>query len=275
MSVNDPPHFEEMSLEQFGTGIYVAILTRLTRLVEELLRRDAGLPGEWDRDYKLALLYFLSKSLKTYQAIGCLWMNGFDQDASALSRTLFEVVLQCEWLRVKPAEHAVRFQDHSATRSYASFLKVSKIDQSGRMSDAKDMRDKLQAAPEFSSWKAQYEHNWWGDSLADLVKELQNAGVSPGYLAEEYYYSYAVESALVHSSALRDQDYVEPNKGGLKLHYYPETPRDASVLLHSIRRVLRVASIVNQAWALGFDVQIAEDLAIAEQMLAPNPQSAP
>lgn len=288
MSPNDPPQLE-MSLDQFGKGMYVAILNRLTPIVDALLLCDTGPPNEWERDYKLALLYFFSKSFKTYQAIGCLWMNGFDQDASALSRTLFEIVLQCEWLRVKPGEHAVRFQEHAATSSYSSFLKISKIAQSGRMSDAIDMRDKLRAAPEFSVWKAQYEqfaskygypanrvpYNWWGESIADLVEALQAAGASPSYLAEDYYYAYAIESALVHSSALRNRDYVERYKGGLKLHYYPEAPTDASVLLHSIRRVLRIAAIVNQAWSLGFDAQIADDLAVAERMLDPNAQPSP
>lgn len=286
MSHSDPPQLE-MSLNQFGKGIYDAILNRLTLIVDALLLCDTGPPNEWERDYKLALLYFFSKSLKSYQAIGCLWMNSFDQDASALSRTLFEIVLQCEWLRVKPGEHAVRFQEHAATSSYASFLRISKIAQSGRMADAIDMRDKLRSTPEFSAWKARYEqfaskygypanrvpYNWWGDSLADLVEALQGAGVSPSYLAEEYYYAYAIESALVHSSALRDQDYVEHYEGGLKLHYYPEAPKDASVLLHSIRRVLRIAAIVNEAWALGFDAQIADDLLVAEQMFDPNAQS--
>jgi hypothetical protein len=283
MSHNDPPQVE-MSLKQFGKGINDTILSRVTTIVDALLRCDAGPPNGWERDYKLALLYFLSKSLKTYQAIGCLWMQGFDQDASALSRTLSEMVLQCEWLRVKPREHAVRFQEHAATSSYASFLNVSKIAQSEQMSEAVVMRDKLKAAPEFSAWKAQYEHfaskynyppnkvphNWWGENLAGLVKLLKAAGVSPSYLTEEYYYAYAIESALVHSSALRDQDYVEQYKGGLRLHYYPEDPADASVIVHSSRRILRIVSIVNQVWGLGFDAQIADLLADVDEMLDRN-----
>lgn len=277
----------EMSLDQFGKGLYATVATRLTAILDHLLGSDAGPPNEWERDYKLALLYFLSKSYKTYQAIGCLWMNGFDQDAAALSRTLFELVLQCEWLRVNPREHAVRFQEHAATISYAAFLKVNKIAQTGRMPDALTMRDKLRTSPEFGASKAQYEnfatkygyptdkvpHNWWGNTLAELVKDLQDAGVSPAYLAEEYYYAYTIESALVHSSALRAADYVDRHKDVLELHYFPEAPTDASVIVHSSRRVLRIAAIVDQAWTLGFEAQIADDLLAADLMLQHDPQS--
>src|SRR5262245_54451024 len=86
----------DMALDQIGKGVYLATYNRLTPILEEVLSGDAGPPNSWERDYKLALLYFFSKALKTYQAICCLWTTGFEQDASVLSRTLFEIVLQCE-----------------------------------------------------------------------------------------------------------------------------------------------------------------------------------
>jgi hypothetical protein len=229
-------------------------------------------------------LYFFSKALKTYQAICCLWTTGFEQDASVLSRTVFEIVLQCEWLRVNPMEHAVRFQEHAATLHYAAYLRIDKIAQSGRMPDVVAMRDRLQAAPAFATWQAQHNafatkygygpnkvpHNWWGDTLHDVVKALHDAGVNTDYLAEEYYYAYTIESTLVHSSAMCYLDYVERDNEGLQLHYHPESPANASVMIHATRRVLRIAAIVSHAWALPFDAQIADDLAVIEEMANPD-----
>ena len=139
------------------------------------------------------------------------------------------------------------------------------------------MASALAADPHFVDKKERYDEfmakhnkvplNWWGDNLRELVRKLCAAGKDPSFYSEEYYYSYKTESGLVHSTALWVEDYVEKKNDGLQLHYFPEPPRDASVIVHASRRLLRINAIVNTLWGLSFTKEIEDGVDDLEKTL--------
>jgi hypothetical protein len=266
---------EQLSLVEFGRRFYQGISELTERLLKDVLAKDAGPPNTTERDAKLAILYFFSKAYKTFQAIYELWSRGFDQDAIILNRTLLEILLQADWIHHDP-ENAKRFQDHAAASSYAVYELMIKLSDA-TFPEAGEMASALAADPHFADKRSRYDEftvkygkvpmNWWGDNLRELVKKLCATGKDAKFYSEEYFYSYRTESGLVHSTALWVEDYVEKRDDGLQLHFLPERPKDASVIVHASRRVLRMNAIVNAVWNLSFAKEIDDGIHVIEDGL--------
>jgi hypothetical protein len=58
------------------------------------------------------MLYWFVKAAKTYNALLLLWREGYWQDASALARTILEIVFQAKYLSEDPEQRAKLFMVH-------------------------------------------------------------------------------------------------------------------------------------------------------------------
>jgi hypothetical protein len=68
---------------------------------------------------------------------------------------------------------------------------------------------------------------------------------------------------------------VEKRDDGLQLHFLPEPPKDASVIVHASRRVLRVNAIVNAVWNLSFATEINDGIHAIEDGLRAIDEKSP
>ncbi|MEE8484540.1 MAG: DUF5677 domain-containing protein [Nitrospinota bacterium] len=83
-------------------------------LSEKIVRKLDSLEITQDEDFlfKNAMLFFFCKAYKSYQAIYLLWEKGFEEDAIALTRTLFELTLQSHYMKSAPKERALLFAEY-------------------------------------------------------------------------------------------------------------------------------------------------------------------
>jgi hypothetical protein len=135
------------------------------------------------------MLYWFVKAAKTYDALLLLWREGYWQDAVALSRTLFEIVLQSKYLSGDPAARAELFVIHDQ-RARRKMLKKADDYNDPSDTDISDLIKSLRPTPAaLESWR-----NWWGkdQNIRDLAKSVG--------LEELYDGAYGLQSVLIHSA---------------------------------------------------------------------------
>src|SRR5258708_4879951 len=156
--------------------------------------------------YKAVMLSLFSKGYKSYQAIVLLWKNGFAEDASALARTLFELMLQASWVSRDPTRRGRLCLVHE---SVAQYLHYQRLNTSGDDPDlVRNIENRgeqfTQLQGRFDEFKSNYakgkkgktfHEHWWCGSIHDLARWL-----GPDYL-KQHARLYWTLSGYVHSDA--------------------------------------------------------------------------
>ncbi len=259
--------------ETLGNSLYVLTLQHAKLVLDEAENGYLGSDGTTEYYRKKAIVFFTSKTLKTFQAIYCLWLHGFEEDAFILNRTLFEIALQVLYIEQNPEVRAAQCVEHEKTMSYGQYQDLENLVKSDPEHTATSLVDKLKLEPDAALWKRQYEEykskygiapdkrvprNWWGGNLFDLVKELIANKVDNEFVDEEYRLSYNIESGLVHSSMMWHRDYVTFYGNSFKLSYLPRKLDKISVLVHSGRRLMRIVLALNNSFGLSYTSRIEE-----------------
>ncbi len=223
--------------------------------------------------------FFFCKAYKTYQAIALLSDAGFVEDAEVLSRTLFELFLQAEWMSTKPKEMARSFVEHAAVRNYNLYLRIKTLQ--GARIDAVVSRIESQPS-ELAKLKQLYDQfklkflrpgrrianspngladNWWGHSVRWLAEKV---GVE-----ELYATVYWSQSDLVHTGSTSINDYLKwNNKDGWQANCYPNPQNEECGLtvLWASGWFVRICEILNAAWGLQLDADIKQPLEAIDEL---------
>lgn len=186
---------------------------------------------------RIATLGLYAKSYKSYRAAHYLWSQGFAEDALVLVRTLFEVVLNLEYLS-REGESAVRRWHDCAFRQESVVPKLIFGDITGNADAPVVLRFRL-----------------WGSDLIRFVEDLDHAlgsvaalgvfepnkiwcgltvkelAVVAGDWAVKYYNTlYRCESMFTHSHPGAVKYYYgEPSDGRLDFFCEPDIDRASSV----------------------------------------------
>jgi hypothetical protein len=195
-------NFQEKTEARFKLG---------TDLAERFLAQKPGANlslGE-DATLEAILLFFFCKSYKTYQAIAALWRAGFYEDASLLTRTLFEIWMQAAYIGERPREGALQFQEHDPVHMYRAYLALKKHGES-KLTAAFKSRDDFEEIERQHHLRDATAPLWWfGKSLHSLANKL-----GPPF-DKEYLIGYWWQSNLMHSSVTSMQHYMT---GSLELN---------------------------------------------------------
>jgi hypothetical protein len=188
-------NFQEKTEARFKLGADVA---------ERFLAQKPGtnLSLGDDATLEAILLFFFCKSYKTYQAIAALWRAGFYEDASLLTRTLFEIWMQAAYISERPRERARQFQEHDPVRMYWAYLALKKHGEDELTAAFESRADFAEIRSQYDLRGATKKNFWFGRSLSSLAKEL-----GPPF-DKEYLVGYWWQSNLVPSAVTSMQHYV-------------------------------------------------------------------
>ncbi len=158
-----------------------------------------------DHGFTTVMCFFFAKAYKSFQAIETLWNSGFAEDAFAITRTLFELYAQADLMRSDPKNNWPRYRDHEHYVMYKQYLKW--VD-----NNMAEFVKRFEARADFAELKKNFDANhgryrswgWWdGGTLEQLTNRLQNQ------VAQQYYGSYWLQSALTHSTVTAIRFYVK------------------------------------------------------------------
>jgi hypothetical protein len=194
--------------------------------------------------YKGAMLFFLAKAFKSYQAIFELCRIGFFQDAVVLSRSIFEIFLQACWMLGDPEARATAFAKHDPVERYNRYQKLAKFP-----SLVKEIEERQEELDQLRSWYDEFQDEfkrnkgWWGEDIRWLARQL---GQEEGYLR-----LYPLYSPLVHSTSSSAKYYIEETDQGTKVDCGPSTNgQELAPFEVSTGFVLLTASATAKAWNL-------------------------
>ena|SRR3984893_12972013 len=159
------------------------------------------------------MLYWFVKAAKTYDALLLLWREGYWQDASALARTILEIVFQAKYLSEDPEQRAKLFMVHDE-RERLKMLKTADKYNDPSATDISDFIKTLKpSATALETWR-----NWWGENknLRELAKSV---------LPEEVYAGqYSILSVLIHSAPPGSSFYLFGNGDTVKVDWEANPP---------------------------------------------------
>jgi len=174
-------------------------------------------------DPKAIVGLLFARAYKTFQAFQTLWRSGFEEDAEAIARTIFEIAMQMRYIAKDPVPLSKLYWEHREV-TLAKDLRKFKASKSSMLQQiAKNVE---QGLPDFAKRSQGFGKSgtyWWGTSIEDLSTKTN--------LTDMYLLLYSTLSQSVHGTISSTFDLV---KGG-NLYPHPESITDTS-LLGSVRK---------------------------------------
>ena len=217
-------------------------------LATAVLNDAAGSFSSLTTEQKITALY-LAKAYKTYEALYLLVAQGYEEDALALSRTIFEIAIHVmflvegECLSSQPDEVDKRIEqmrNHSIVAQVRHYKEVKELQADWTYPDRYDFSSYIRhiegvfyfhdALAAYDSFEKKLKRDWWGDiSFKQLVyrlsyrprEYLKHPGAYLGKrLAFLYHKMYSSQSLQIHSSSLSFDNYLKRGvDGSLGLHW--------------------------------------------------------
>lgn len=221
-------------------------------LAEKIVRNAKSLASA-DEDevlYGASMLFFFCKAYKSYQAIQALWEKGFAEDAYILTRTIFEIHLQAEYMCAEPKNRARLFVEHDPVVRHRWFRRLKSLGDSD-LAKTIDPQALAEMENESKRVEANYKnsHNWWGNTIYWLANQLGKHVLYAGI--------YWKQSNLVHSGILSTKEYLDGGQNILTAKCYPSKSEDLAVPRESTLFFLEIAG--QTAKALGVDAALEID----------------
>jgi len=197
--------------------------------------------------YKASMFFFFCKAYKSYQAIRLLFREGFPEDAFILTRSIFEISLQGQFMREDPKPRARLFTEHDPVMRYRYYEKLKKLGDTLLVPAIEGRKNELSELKQhYDRLKGKYPvgSNWWGNSIAWLAKHLGKN------MEMRYAAIYWMQCNLSHSGAPSVKDYMDEQKAGLKVNCYPNPFNDVMVPQEATLFFLSVAQLAAEALEL-------------------------
>lgn len=229
-------------------------------LAEQVVAKVKSLtaPDEEELVYKATMFFFFCKAYKSYQACRVLWRQGFSEDTFILVRTIFELALQARYMKQAPKSRARLFNEYDPVMRYRYYKNLKKLgdpeliraieSHAQELSELRQHHDRL---------KAKYPEGkgWWGRSVGWLARHL-------GKGTEKHYaIVYRMQSNLVHSAVTAVKQYLNEEKGELKINCYPSPSSEIRIPIVATQHFLDI--MWHTAEALGLDLANDFDSAFA------------
>ncbi len=242
------PDKQADQLFEIGAGLGETALSKLTKI--------SGKDGE-ELAYKGAMLFFLCKAYKSYQAIRILWSTGFVEDAFVLVRTIFELALQARYMSGDPKPRARLFTEYDIVARYRYYERVRKLNDPILAATFARREHELQGLmEEYDRLKDRYPENkgWWGNNIAWLATQAGHAW------KVRYKAVYWMSSNLVHSGAPTVKEYLIEQQGALKINCSPKRSDQVMVPTEATLYFLMLLGHVAEPLELGLNEQIQKGL---------------
>jgi hypothetical protein len=177
-------------------------LRAVAHLLEQMLKQTPLLSCRTKHEYQLQTiaLFFAAKANKSVRAIDLLIENGLCEDAAVLSRTLYEIAINFDFIRLDTERYVPLYTKHQTMSRHRLLEEAERagwpISEPAHLSGA---RDELEA--EFDGIKKDYKNKqrWSGKTIREMA-EATGWGNLYGTV-------YAMQSAHVHTSALSSSSF--------------------------------------------------------------------
>lgn len=189
---------------------YYQLINELRNLAEKCLVKHP----EPRKEKEAILLYAIAKAEKTLGAIILLCQNGMGEDATILSRTLFELSLTVEYiLNDKSNYMAERYLSYDWIQRIKSYAYIKTSTSAGVLSKPENVRiieDVEKHAQEAQS-KYKYNKLGWSDiSIYKMAELFSKTGL--------YNTAYSIQCSLSHSNPRTMNDYFKIENDQLVLN---------------------------------------------------------
>ena len=226
-----------------------------TDAAEEVMKRVASIraPDPEQLAYKITMWFFFCKAYKSFQAVRLLWKGGFAEDALALSRTIYELLLQAAYMRQNPRERAKLFAEFDPVARYAWYEQLKTLNRPELVKDMEsrpgDLQELKAQHDRYKDAYPQVHRGWTGKSIRTLAKDLGSA------FETHYVAYYWIQSNVIHSSISAVGQYLSEHRK-LNSNCYPSKKYSLTtktVPIVSTTCLVGVASETGAALELGID----------------------
>jgi len=206
-----------------------------------------------DLTYKQVTLFFFAKGYKSYQAFKALWDQGFEEDATVLARTIFEIHLQAAHIREDPSR-AITFLAHGAVKIYGLYQKAKTqgLDDFVDLIEANDIEYWEKEADKVKDIAPRARENWWADTVEGRGS-IQDLAEHHGQLAR-YSSLYWIQCSFSHSGAHSVTRYLKQEGDSLRILCYPRTPVENWEISMTTLDLLYLADATRDALQLDIDL---------------------
>ena len=198
--------------KMFRIGIDLAEI--IIKLIPALKAKD-----EEELICKYAIWFFFCKAYKTYQAVHLLCKEGYEQDATILNRSIYELGLQARYMMLDPKKNGRSWAEHEEVARYKFYLN-NKVWIDKEIQNDIVKQNRLRDLKEFYEQNKARQRNgkWWGNTIRWLAEQIGEPMIT-------WYKSvYGIESNIVHSGIMSVNDYITDNNGALQVDCYPVRP---------------------------------------------------
>lgn len=229
-------------------------------LAEKIVTKATNLTASDEEEfaYRGSMFFFFCKAYKSFQAVWFLFKEGFSEDAFILTRTIFELSLQAQYVKADPKPRARLFVEHDPVaryRYYEQLKKMGDID----LTRAIEIRNEDLAAlkQQHDGLHGRYPKGkgWWGQSIAWLARHLGKE------MEMRYAAIYWLQSNLTHTAASSMKDYLNEQKDGIKVNCYPTPSDDLMVPQEATLFFLNIIRLTEEALSLNLSTRVNEAFA--------------
>lgn len=225
---------------------------KVKQLAERIMTHERVVWQE-NEDFSKTIIYFLARAFQRLQSIEVLCKKGFATDAIALSRALFEDLVNLKYMHKNKA----RVKDFVDYDRYERFY-LGKILLAGDKPIDRPRMEKRQVEleKEWEEVKDRFTKNgrpytrWSGKSLEAMCEGDQE-------LSDQHFFAYQYFSKYVHPSLLNANDYILGKDGDTVVTQIGTADRLVpEVLDTSCHFFLQILDVVNDEYSIGLDAQL-------------------
>jgi hypothetical protein len=215
-------------------------------------RLDLGGKDEAERYHKGIALYFLVKAQKTFESIKLLCLNGFADDASILTRSLFEMVIDLLYVDQERGARARLYCEYEIIQKIKLHEKLKKNEDSWskRILESKNESQLEEALKEYERVKKNYPEpdKWSGKSKKKMAKDIG--------MEWQYEFVYHILSGIAHTGPNAVSHYMSYKDDG-SIEFLSSQQKDIERVWNtSCIYFLILLDRFNDAFGLGLDEEI-------------------
>ena len=210
---------------------------------------------EEEMNYKRVMLFFFGKAYKSYQAMKILAQEGFREDALVISRTIFELSLQAQYLNEDPKTLARLFVEHDPVVRYSWYKRLKQMGLTDLVNDIESRQQELQELKQaHDNLSSNYPKpdKWWGKSIWWLADHLGDQ------MRKRYATVYWELSNYVHTGITSAKEYIDMKDGKFKLNCYPSKLEKNKIFFEATIYFMNIIRQVAEALKVDLEAEYQE-----------------
>lgn len=205
--------------------------------------------------FKRIVLFFLTRAIKSYEAIYLLCREGYGQDCCPSLRSLLDSLISVKYILVdleSADKKAARFVEYKWV-IFKRYLKEYE-NQENNSSNSQFFSKKQLILEKFNQFKEKHKITsdralltWSGKSVRDMAKFVDSG------LLKEYESAFRLYSRFSHPSIVGDKEYINYKDNVLSLSSLPSSVGVFLNLKNAIKYLISYLSVFNQLFDLHFE----------------------